>query len=62
MLIISLNQVIFCFSVIELLIGVIFIVPLPKGWKPRLLKFVEESEHVKTFMKYHNFVIFAVAL
>jgi len=43
-------------------VSLLFIVPLPKGWKPALLKKVEESPTVKKIMTYHNFVILAVGL
>lgn len=62
MFIISLNSIVFLFAVLELVVGVVFMIPLPKGWKPALLKFVEESETAKKFLQYHKFVIFAVAL
>jgi len=43
-------------------VSLLFIVPLPKGWKPALLRNVEESPTVKKIMSYHNFIILAVGL
>ncbi|KAL4476522.1 hypothetical protein ABPG74_010255 [Tetrahymena malaccensis] len=62
MYIITLNQIIFGVALLELLVSVLFIIPLPKGWKPGLLRFVEESPTMKKIMDYHKFIIFIVAL
>ncbi|EAR88263.1 B-cell receptor-associated-like protein (macronuclear) [Tetrahymena thermophila SB210] len=62
MFIITLNQVIFFVALLELAVSVLFIIPLPKGWKPGLLRFVEESPTMKKIMEYHKFIIAIVAL
>ncbi|KAL4473211.1 hypothetical protein ABPG72_015592 [Tetrahymena utriculariae] len=62
MYIITINQITFGVALLELLVSVLFIAPLPKGWKPALLRFVEESPTMKKVMEYQKFIIFIVAL
>lgn len=42
--------------------GVIFVIPLPKGMKAALLEFVEKSEEVQQVLKYHTVAIVLVAI
>ena len=49
----SINELIFGLIFLELLLGALFVIPLKKGWKNKLLNFIDTNHTMKQIMQYH---------